>query len=303
VFPPRWTLHHYVALLDVVCAVAVAIGTVVLGASAPTLRDAAFPLLLGVCVVAVLVRWAVRSWRDGGRKAEGVASTPPPPPPVRPADPPRLSPEGERELARVVGVLAVAGVFAPRVPEPADLRSPVADRGEPVTADGVLAALDEADYYVPGFDAAAYSANLALHVSHGEQFAEVLREQVGDLVRLAGGGLDEVTATVDLMDRTGTARVPTVVRLVVDGAEQVLAYDGAVKYLSTEVHVALARLLRERATGLRLAWLWSDQGVWLSGLPDGAVDGLNTALGAAAGEGWQWVDEQEPVAAGEMYER
>ena len=30
--PSRWTLHHYVALLDVVCAVAVAIGTVVLGA-------------------------------------------------------------------------------------------------------------------------------------------------------------------------------------------------------------------------------------------------------------------------------
>ena len=204
--PPRWTLHHYVALLDVVCAVAVAIGTVVLGASAPTLRDAAFPLLLGVCVVAVLVRWAVRSWRDGGRQAEGVASTPPPP--VRPADPPRLSPEGERELARVVGVLAGAGVFAPRVPEPADLRTPVADQGEPVTADGVLAALDEAGHYVPGFDAAAYSANLALHVSHGEQFAEVLREQVGDLVRLAGGGLDGVTATVDLTDRPATGAFP-----------------------------------------------------------------------------------------------
>jgi hypothetical protein len=297
VLPSRWTLHHYVALLDVVCAVAVAIGTVVLGASAPTLRDAAFPLLLGVCVVAVLVRWAVRSWRDGDRQAERVASPPPDPP----ADPPRLSPEGERELNRVVGVLAGAGVFTPRVPEPADLRTPVADQGEPVTAEGVLAALDEADHYVPGFDAAVYSANLAFHVSHGEQLAEVLREQVGDLVRLAGGGLDGVTATVDLTDRAGSGRVRTVVRLVVDGAERVLTYDGAAKYLSTEVHVALARLLRERATGLRLAWLWSDQGVWLSGLPDGAVDGLNTALGAAAGEGWQWVDEQEPVAACEMY--
>jgi hypothetical protein len=41
--------------------------------------------------------------------------------------------------------------------------------------------------------------------------------------------------------------------------------------------------------------------VWLSGLPDGSVDRLNTALGAAAAEGWQWVDEQEPVAAGQMY--
>ncbi|MDT0348176.1 hypothetical protein [Pseudonocardia charpentierae] len=296
--PSRWTLHHYGALLDVVCAVAVAIGTVVLGASAPTLRDAAFPLLLGVCVVAVLVRWAVRSWRDGGRKAERVAS----PPPRSPADPPRLSPEGERELTRIVAVLAAAGVFAPRAPDPADLHGPVADQGEPITVEGVLAALDEADYYVPGFDAAAYSANLAFHVSHGEQLAEVLREQVGDLVRLGGGRLADVTAAVDLTYRPGTARVRTVIRLVVDEAEQVLAYDGAAKYLSTEVHVALARILRERGMDRRLAWLWSDQGVWLSGLPDGAVDGLNTALGAAAGEGWQWVDEQEPVAAGEMYE-
>ena len=111
-----------------------------------------------------------------------------------------------------------------------------------------------------------------------------------------------MAATLDLTDRAGSGRVRTVVRLVVDGAEQVFAYDGAAKYLSTEVHVALARIMRERVSGLRLAWLWSDQGVWLSGLPDGSVDGLNTALGAAAGEGWQWVDEQEPVAAGEMYE-
>ena len=91
------------------------------------------------------------------------------------------------------------------------------------------------------------------------------------------------------------------VRLVVDDAEQVLAYDGAAKYLSTELHVAWPGFCVSARPGCRLAWLWSDQGVWLSGLPDGAVDGLNTALGAAAGEGWQWVDEQEPTAAGEMY--
>jgi hypothetical protein len=78
----------------------------------------------------------------------------------------------------------------------------------------------------------------------------------------------------------------------------VLAYDGAGKYLSTVVHVALARILRERRTGRRLAWLWSDQGVWLTALSAGGVEKLNTALGPAAGEGWTWVDEQEPVAAG-----
>jgi hypothetical protein len=287
--PPRWTFEHLVAVVECVCVVVVVVW---LSASRSTL-----PTVLGLAVAAVLLTAAVRRWR---RAAASQSRTTAPPP--RPHPEP-LSPEGERELARIVAVLAAAGVFAPRSPDPVHLRGPVADQGEPVAAEAVLAALDEADHYVPGFDPSAYSANLAFHVSHGEQLAEVLREQVDDLVRLARGGLDGVVATVDLTDRAGTARVATVVRLAVDGAEQVLAYDGAAKYLSTELHVALARLRHGRATGLRLAWLWSDQGVWLSGLPDGSVDGLNTALGAPAGEGWAWVDQQEPVAAGEMYER
>jgi CHASE2 domain-containing sensor protein len=70
---------------------------------------------------------------------------------------------------------------------------------------------------------------------------------------------------------------------------------------STVVHVALSQLLRERRTGRRLAWLWNDQGVWLSGLSDGAVGRLNAALKSAAGEGWEWVDERDPVAAGGTY--
>ena len=95
--------------------------------------------------------------------------------------------------------------------------------------------------------------------------------------------------------------MPTRLRLTTDADEQVLAYGGAGKYLSTVVHVALARILRSRQTGRRLAWLWDHQGVWLSGLADGMVERLNTARGPAEGEGWQWVDEQEPTAAGEMY--
>jgi len=209
-----------------------------------------------------------------------------------------LSPDGERDLARVVAALADAGVFAPQVPDPAYLRDPVADQGEPVTADTVLAALDEVSYYRPGFDPSVYSANLAFHPSHSEQFADVLRAQVDDIVRLAGGGLDGLTPAVELTERAGTGRVPTVIRLADD---RVLAYDGAVKYLSTELHVALARILRVRRGPLRLAWLWSDQGVWLSGLPDKTVERLNAALGAAAGAGWEWVDEQAPTAAGEMF--
>lgn len=165
----------------------------------------------------------------------------------------------------------------------------------------MLAALHEAAFHVPGFDLSAYSANLAFHVSHGEQLADVLRAQVDDLVRLPGSGLSGTAVAVELTERAGAARVPTRLRLTTDADEQVLAYGGAGKYLSTVVHVALARILRSRQTGRRLAWLWDHQGVWLSGLADGMVERLNTARGPAEGEGWQWVDEQEPTAAGEMY--
>ncbi|MDF3051635.1 MAG: hypothetical protein K0R87_3273 [Pseudonocardia sp.] len=65
--------------------------------------------------------------------------------------------------------------------------------------------------------------------------------------------------------------------------------------------MALARILRARRTGHRLAWLWCDQGVWLSRLRDGEVDRLNIALGRASAEGWAWADEQPPIAAAEIY--
>ena len=280
-----------VAAVELVCAV---VAVVWLSAGA---EGSAVVVGLGVAVAAVLVTSAVRRWRRADRAPRPAT----PSPPSGPRRPPPLSADGERELGRVVRVLADAGVFAPRVPDPADLRGPVADHGEPVTAAAVLAALHEADYYAPGFDASAYSAHLAFHDSHVEQFADVLQDQVDDLVRLSGGALADVAVAVELGGRAGSARVPTRIRLTVDGAGTVLAYDGAGKYLSTVVHVALAGILSARATGRRLAWLWNDQGVWLTALPDGAVDELNTALGPAAGEGWEWVDEQEPTAAGEMY--
>ena len=314
--PRRWTFDHLVALLELGCAVFVVVWMVDLGLDAEaagtegrTLLDRAFPFLLGLVAGAVLVRWAVRSWRAGNRAAAERPAPPPSEYPLQPLPPERdappdftyvppqpLSPEGKRELARVVAVLTDAGVFS-HAPDPAQLHWPVVDHGEPFSADVVVAALDEASFYEPGFDPSGYSANLAFHDSHTEQFADVLREQIDDLVRLADGGLDGVTATVELTERADTARVPTRIRL----GDEVLAYDGAIKYLSTVVHVALARTLHERRTGRRLAWLWSDQGVWLAGLPDGTVERLNAALGPAAGEGWEWVDEQEPTAAGEMY--
>lgn len=206
-----------------------------------------------------------------------------------------LSPEERGELARVVDVLAREGVFAPRPPDPAALVEAVADHGGPVTADVVLAALEEAEYHHPGFRLADHTANLAFHPSHGEQFAGTLEAQVADVRRLAAGGLDGVAVAVEIAGDGVSTRL----RLVTGDDEQVLAYAGAVKYLSTVLHVALAGVLRERATGRRLAWLWSDQGVHLTGLTDGGTERLNTALGAAAGEGWEWVDEQPATSAGD----
>jgi hypothetical protein len=187
-------------------------------------------------------------------------------------------------------------VFAPRTPDPAHLAEAVADHGEPVTAFAALSALHEADHYHPQFRMADHDANLAFHDSHVEQDPDLLREQAADLVRLAAGGLDGVPVTIEVDTAGGAPVVPTRIRV----GERVVDYAGDVKYLSTVLHVALAAELRRRATGRRLAWLWSDQGVWLTGLADGEVERLNAALGAAADEGWEWVDEQPPVAAGEL---
>lgn len=208
--------------------------------------------------------------------------------------------QGRRELARVVTVLAGAGVLAPDTPDPAQLREAAADYEEPVTAEIALRAIAEADWYHPGFRASDCCANLAFHTSHTEQFPEVLQAQVDDLVRLAGEGLADVTAVIEV-GRPDGRRIPTVIRLTVGGEERALAYAGAAKYLSTVPHVELARILRERATGRRLAWLWSDQGVWLSGLADGAVERLNLELATPESEGWAWVDEEPPHAAGDLY--
>ena len=301
--PQRWTGEHVVAVVEVLCGVLVAVWLSILGGGSVLLT------VFGLVVGAALVAWGIRRWRRANRAAvPDPEPTPTPtttqPTTTAPVERPRpvtLSPDGEREAARVVTVLADAGVFAPDAPDPADLHAPLADYGEPVTAEGVLSALEEASYYVPGFDAARYTANLAFHDSHGEQFVSTVDEQVADLVRLAGGGLDDVSADVALADSGNSPRIPTRIRLRIGADEQVLAYDGAAKYLSTVVHAALARASRERRTGRRLAWLWSDQGVWISSLPDGAVAPLNGTLGRAAGEGWEWVDEQDPIAAGDMY--
>lgn len=305
-----------VALVELTAAVVVAAWFIWIGVQAESAAaadrstlDRVAPFLLGAAGAVGLGSLALRSWRTAER-ARGSAPSPPrrPTAPMPTSDPPpraspppaALSAEGQQELARVVAALAAAGVLAPNTPDPAQLREAAADYGEPVTAESVLRAMNEADWYHPGFAASAYSANLAFHASHSEQLGHVLQTQVADLVRLAGEGLADVTAVVEL-DRPEGGQVSTVIRLAVGAEELSLVYAGAIKYLSTVLHVALAQILRDRGTGRRLAWLWGDQGVWLSGLADGGVERLNTVLPGPATEGWAWVDEQPPHAAGEMH--
>jgi len=94
------------------------------------------------------------------------------------------------------------------------------------------------------------------------------------------------------------------VRLVLGGQEHRLDYAGHVKRLSTVLHVTVARALRAssgtRPDRARLAWLWTDQGVWLAVLRRGmAVEQLNAEVGGHQTDRWSWVDEEQPIAAGE----
>jgi hypothetical protein len=119
-------------------------------------------------------------------------------------------------------------------------------------------------------------------------------------VRLAGGALAGVSVVTEIKDlRHGTDADPVPRRGRWNG--RTLEYAGAAKYLTTVLQVTLAGIARERSSGRRLTWLWSDQGVWLSALRDGDTQRLNAVLGPAVGEGWEWVDQQPPKAAGEMY--
>lgn len=219
-------------------------------------------------------------------------------PPTLPA-PPTLSPAGRDELARVVGVLAWAGLFAPAVPDVADLEHPVADAGEPVTCDAVLAALDDAPFWHPErVRPADHHQALAHHGTGVEQDESTLRSQLADLARLVGDALTIEVLGVEVSSLARPTRVR--LRLRLGGEHRDLDYLGDGTSLSTVLHVTVARALGSSASR-RLAWLWSDQGVWVAALRAGVtVADLNTELSAAAGaEGWTWVDDDEPWAAGD----
>jgi hypothetical protein len=213
---------------------------------------------------------------------------------------PQLSASGRAELARIAGILDRAGLFAPHAPRPVDLVEAVADAGEPVTVDAVLTAVGESPYWHHGIDAADHLRALAFHDAHTEQLADTLAAQVADLDRLAGDALAVRLVAVDLVEEGRALRTRLRLGFGEDGSDhQELDYLGAPKELSTVLHVAVARALRAAAPeGPRLAWTWSDQGVWLAALRRTGVDTLNRELGRALQDPWEWVDRSEPVAAG-----
>lgn len=274
---------------------------------------------LATGALSALALWAVRrGWRptvpararrgaprsDPGRAHPGDVVPLPRHDPRRPV--PTLSPEGRRRVDEVVAALDRAGVWAPSTPDPALLYPPVADLGEPVTVEGVLDSLGEVAYYSPRIEPTTFTERLAYHHNQVEQWADDLREQVADLARLAGGTVEVEVRDVhqEIVD-TQPPCVRTKLDLRVAGEPLVLDYLGVGKYVSTVLHVHLARALRRAGAPFRIAWLQRDH-LLLAGLPDVDLDldRFNADLGLPPADpqgwgGWTWVDECEPVALGD----
>ena len=217
---------------------------------------------------------------------------------------PQLSPPRKAAVRKIVAVLAEQGVFAPGPPKPDHLFEAISDEDCRVTQEVVLGATAEAGYYHEDFDPDGCMGNLAFHDSKGEQYAETLEQQTGDLVRLANGALqvNDLAIALDLKGRRGT-HSPCTLTMVVNGEPISISWLPDVKYLSTHIHVSLAKRLCALETGKRFAWLWSDQGVWISLIANGALDRLNAGPGNDKKRlgSWEWIDESEPVAAGAMF--
>lgn len=215
---------------------------------------------------------------------------------------PELSASRQAGVRRIVRVMAGQGLFAPETPEPALFYPGVADMDESVKPDTILAALGELDHYHPGTDPARFMANLAMLDSKTEQDPDYLRGQIADLDRLAGEALRISDVAVDALWPSAGRIMPVRIAMTVNGEPLAIAYDSDVKYASTHIQHALALRLDAAKAGRRFAWLWTDQGAWISALPDGAVEALNAALKLTP-KGrccWEWVSDAEPVAAGDI---
>jgi len=237
---------------------------------------------------------------DLWRLARGPRSKPRSALPVHHNGPlPELSASRQADVRRVVRVMTEQGVFAPEVPDAALFYPGVAEMDESVKPDTILAALGELDYYHPGTDPARFMANLVMLDSKTEQEPAYLREQVEALARIADLPIADLTIDADWPPHDGP--VPVRIALQAGGAPLAIAYAGAVKYASSHIAHAIDARAGAVATGRRLAWLWTDQGAWIAGLPAGTVEAMNAALKLKP-QGrchWEWISDSKPFAAGE----
>ena len=235
-------------------------------------------------------RWSgVEAKRKRAFKVRAPAPPAAPPPP-RPA--PKLEVARQARVRHVVATLSQYGLFRPEAPDPALLFAGIADNDLAGDVADVLAGLEEVPFYHPGVDPQRWLANCSLH---GTQCEQDVGWQLVDLARLVDGTAAIVPGTVET-GPTGQIRAAW----TVDGVPHETSWQGHPKYLSTHLHVAIARIVRAAGTGRRLAWLWDDMGAYVSLLDDGAVEALNAALGLE-GDGpyrWDWIDQAEPFAAG-----
>lgn len=314
----RWTPGRVVVAVEVACGLGIAgyfahlgIAAEAQGLPGRTWFDRGLPFALAVAALVSVLVLSPRRWRRAGREepwprrptghrdALPVPPLPPAPaPPVSiPRERPALSDAGRRELRRVVAVLAGAGLFAPRTPDPDDLEEAVADAGEPVTVGAVLAALDEAAYWRPGCRPEDHRDALVEDGWNGEQLPETLRATIAELAALVADVLEVRLESLELEAEGRYLRHR--LTLVLDGERRVLDYLGDPTWLSTVPHVTVARAVHATGAPVRLATYGDDQTMWTVALRDGVtVERLNADLGPAAPDPWEWLDEQEPFAAG-----
>lgn len=214
---------------------------------------------------------------------------------------PDLSPGRQADVRRAVRVMAEHGVFAPEIPDPALLYPGIAEMDESVKPDTILAALGEVDYYHTGADAGRYTANLVILDSRTEQTPDYLHDLIDAVVGLTGGALTVSDIAIDAAWPPADGPIPVRIDMTVNGEPLSIAYQGDIKYGSTHIPHALAQRLDAAQYGRRLGWLWTDQGAWISALPDGAVEAMNAALKLIPRSRcrWEWVSDAVPFAAGD----
>ncbi len=207
------------------------------------------------------------------------------------------------EIRAVVTTLARYGVFAPQVPDPALLFAGTPDFGGGVTPDGIFYALNELHYYHPDIDTAEFMANLAFVDSKTEQSAALIHGYINEFDALTDGALGIQIVRIDHPSFADMAARDVVIDLTVGGAPLRIQYRGLPKYLSTHLHVALARAYHALGRGDAIASYWTDQGAWLMRIAHGAVERLNAALGiedSETADPFAWLHEEVPFAAGSI---